>query len=291
MLYDGLVQATEEVKLQSAEIELYREIKSLDALILVDEKGVQFATLTLQTYSNADKTKWRVDTLTGSYVLPANTPVRIGIIARTKTIAGGAVSKELLEFKKLELFTAGTQTSVSQQIVPTDIHHPLHQTAFARVTGVKNVLGTNTSVQQGAQRQIGSFELTGQLASGATLKAASISFELQQTDVGATNLKLGTSSDAQQADCATEQADGRTYLTCLIPETMQSLSPTPVTVSIFGNVTVAAAKQSGTVQLVSRGAGGIGAIGAVNWTDTSGIFNWVESDIRLDSGPVVTVTK
>jgi hypothetical protein len=290
VLYDGYVQATEEVVLQSVQLELYHDVTSLEALILVDEQGRQFATLALQTYSNLDDTKWRADFATGSYIIPANTPVHIGIIARMKEVGGGATSKELLEFKTVQLYTAGTQTSIAQQLVPTNVTHPSHQTAFGRVTEVKSTMGTSVSVQQGTQRQLGSFQMTG-MSSGATVKATSVSFELQRTDVSVTNLKMGTSSPAQQADCATELDDGRTYLTCFVPESMQTLSSTPVTLSVFGDVTVAAAKQSGTLQLVSRGAGAVGQLGAVSWTDGSGVFNWVEPDIRLDSGPLMTVTK
>jgi hypothetical protein len=291
VLYDALIQATEEVRVQSVELELYREIRSLESLVLIDEKGTQIATLSLQTYSNANDTKWRADFSSGGYVIPGNIPIRIGITARIKTVVDGAASKELLEFKNLQIFTVGTQSSVSQQIAPTDIHHPSHQTAFGRVTGVKSTVASSATVQQGTQRQFGSFELTAFLSSGATVKATSLVFELQTTDTSVKNLKIGTTSAVQQSDCASEIENGKTFITCFIPESMQSLSSTPVALSIFGDVTVAAAKQTGTVQLVSRGPGGIGQLGMVNWTDGSGIFNWTEADVRVDSGPLVTVTK
>jgi len=291
VLYDGLVQATEEVKMQSVEIELFREIRSLEALFLFDQNGKQIAQLSLQSYNNTSKTKWRADFSTGSYIFPGNTPLRVGVVARMKSRSNGASSNELMEIKILQLFTVGTQNNISQQIVPTDIHRPSHQTAFGRMTSVKNTLASAISVQQGTQREIGKFTLTAQLASGSSLRAQSVLFELQSTDVSVSNLKIGMESAILQSDCATEQIDGRAFITCLIPESLQGMSPTPVTLSVFANFTVAAAKQSGTVRLVSPGTGAIGTPSVVYWTDGSGNFNWMETGLPADSGPLVTVTK
>lgn len=290
VLYDGVIQATEEVKVQSVEVELFREINSLASLMLMDQNGKLVAQLSLQSFSNLNKTKWRADFSTGSYIFPGNTPVRVGIVARMKSKSDGAVSNELLEFKSLQMTTVGTRSEVSQSLAPSDYHRPSHQTAFGRMTGVKNTLGSSTTVQQGAQRQLGNFALTGSM-SGGTLRATSLMFELKSTDVSVSNIKIGTTSALQQSDCATEQNDGRTYIICLIPESLQSVSATPVNLSIFGNTSVAAAKQAGTVQLASAGNGAIGTAGIVYWTDGTANFNWMEAAYPAENGPMVTVTK
>lgn len=291
LLYDGVVQTTEDARIQSIQLELYREIKSFDSLMLYDEAGVQIGALTLQSYSNTNRTKWRVDITENGYVFPANTPVRVGVFATIKSIADGAISKELVEFKSIQIFVVGNQTSASQQLVPTDVHRPSHQTAFGRITGVRSVMTPSVTHTQGTQRNIGDFALSAQLATGATVKVTSIVFELQSTDVRVSNMKIGTSDFAQLSDCATEQFDSRTFVTCFLSESMQTQYAAPSIVSIVADVTVADAKQTGTVQLVSIGQGGINQIGAVNWTDTIGVFNWVESETEADSGPIVTVTK
>lgn len=291
ILYDGIVQATEEVHVQAVEVELYREIHSLESLVLVDDKGVQIATLTLQNYSNLNKTKWRADFENDSYIFAANTPIRVGMIAKIKTISNGAISKELVEFKTLHIYTLGTQSGISQQLVPTDIHRPSHQTAFGRITGVRSTMLPAITVQQGQEREFGSFALSAEQATGATIKVTSLVFELQRTDVSITNMKIGTVPPNDLADCSTEQADNRTYITCFLPESMQTQYAAPSILSIFGDMTVAGSKQSGTVQLVSRGVGAINQLGAVNWTDALGLFSWIEADVRSDSGPLVTVAK
>lgn len=290
VLYDGVIQATEEVKVQSVEVELFREIHSLDALMLMDQNGKLVAQLSLQGFSNLNKTKWRADFSTGSYIFPANTPVRVGIVARMKSKNDGAVSNELLEFKTLQLTTIGTQSEVSQSLAPSDYHRPSHQTTYGRMTGVKNLFGSSVTVQQGTQKQLGNFHLTAEM-SGGTVIATSLVFELQSTDVSVSNIKIGTASVVQQSDCATEQNDGRTFITCLIPDVLQGISPAQADLSIFGDVSVAAAKQSGTVRLLSPGTGTLGSPGIATWTDGTANFNWIESQYPGDSGPVVTVTK
>lgn len=288
-LIDGLFTAPEEdLIITGVDVELYREIHSLDALELVDASGKVILTLKLKSLSNTGKTKWDVDISTGSYKLPQGAPVRLGLRARTKAIGNGGVSNELIEFKTWTLSTQGATNS--RVLAGTDTHMPLHQTSYGRVTGMKNTLATSLSVQQGATRQLGTFQLTGQSASGGILQIDSLVFEIQASDVAFTNIRIGGSPSLQQTDCSIERAE-RNIVTCPIPEALRTVSINPISLSIFADLTVAAAKTSGNVQLKAEGTGKIGQNGSIRWNDGSTTFHWVEEGTPTESGPMVTVTK
>lgn len=291
VIFDGLILSPDEdATLSLVELELRREIKSLEALILVDSSNNTIATLTLQSYSNPTKLKWRADVSTGSYVFPKGQSVRVGLKAKMKTIAGGAVSAELVELRTLGLYLVGKTSFISRQVVPTDTHYPFHHTAFGRITGVHNDLATSLTVPQGMNRQIGTFTVSAKAASGAAITMESLTFIIQSTDVTATNLRMGSSNPNEQGSCATESFDGQLMLTCFVPDTMRGLT-NPIVMNIYGDLTIGGAKQAGSIRLSAKSSGGIGSIGAVRWSDQSGTFNWVENDIPLESGPVITVTK
>lgn len=292
VLLDGIfTSADEDGTLTSVELELRREISALESLQLVDGAGTVIATLALQSYSNADDTKWRADISSGAYTLPKDAPVRLGIRAKVKPAGAGGTSNELFELRTLSLRATGKASGNSRQIVPTDTHYPFHQTALGSIVSVRDDLGSALTVAQGQKKLLGTFTVAGRAASGASVRVESLSFTLLATDVSVTNLKIGGTSAVQQGDCSTERFDDRTILTCLVPESMRDITTAPVTLNVYGDLTVAAAKQTGTVHLSSLGTGGIGSSGAVRWNDVSHSFTWIEGDAILESGPVVTVTK
>lgn len=292
VVLDGLATAGDaDTDIYRVELELQREIVSIDTMMLVDPYGRTIVELLPQSYSNQDRTKWRADAGTGVYMIPKNTSQRLGIRLKLDPYAGGATSNELFELKTLSIWTVDRGTNVSRQIVPADTHYPLSQTSFGRITSVRNTLATSLTVPQGQGRTLGTFALSGTGATGASIDAESLMFQLTATDVSVSGLKITGIPGAMQGDCGTESSEGTVLITCLIPESLQRLGSEPTIFAITANLTVAAAKNAGMVQLTSLGNGGIGTIGAVRWTDQSGIFNWIEADIEVDNGPVVTVTK
>jgi hypothetical protein len=290
-IVDGIfTSAGEDGRVSMAEVELYREIRSLESLSLIDGNGTVIGTLSLLPYSNADKIKWRVDITTGSYILPKDVPVRLGVRAKMKSVSNGGASNELLEVKTWSINAVKTVSNAASQLGPADQHRPQHQTALGRITSVDNALASSLTVQQGANRMLGSFTVSAESSSGATVKLNSLSFILQSTDVAVSNLRFGGATAGQQGSCATEAVNDQTVINCFVPETVSNAVASPITLSIYADVTVAAAKQSGTVRIVAKEKKGIGS-GNVYWTDGYSTFNWVEADVQSDDGPVVTVTK
>lgn len=292
VVLDGLATAGDaDTDIYRVELELQRKIASIDKMMLVDPYGNTIVELTLQSYSNQNDTKWHADAGTGVYMIPKNTAQRLGIRLKIDPYNGGATSNELFELKTFSIWTVDRGTNVSRQIVPADTHYPLSQTSFGRITSVRNTLATSLTVPQGQGRTLGTFAVSGTGATGASIDAESLTFQLSATDVSVSGLKITGIPGAVQGDCGTESSEGTVLITCLIPESLQRLGAEPTIFAITANVAVAAAKNAGMVQLMSLGNGGIGTIGAVRWTDQSGTFNWIEADIEVDNGPVVTVTK
>lgn len=294
VLLDGLFNSPEdEAALYRVDLELQRKITSLESLVLVNPSGAEIATLKLQSYNNQYDTKWTAEILTGGYIFPKNTPVRLGIKAYVRSFGNGATSNELFELKSQSLSIRVTEktSNNSRQIVPVDMHFPLHQTAFGRITSVSNELASSMTTPAGASRALGAFSVAGVPADGATLKLTSLTFRLDAIDVAVSNIRMGASSPVQQEGCSTELLDGVTYLTCPVPESMNNVSVSPTVLTVYGDVSVAAAKATGTVQLYAFSPGGINKTGVVQWTDGSGNFKWIEENVPLESGPMVTVTK
>lgn len=292
VILDGLFSGAEsDGDLYRVELELQREIVSIDRMMLVDQYGRTIVELLPQTYSNQNHTKWRVEVNSGTYMIPKNTSQRLGIRITTDSYGGGSTSNELFELKTLSLWVVERSTGASRQIVPTETHYPMHQTSFGRITSVRNTLATSMTVPQGQGRTLGTFAIMGMASTGAALDVKSLTFTLQTTDVSVSGLRITGIPGALQSDCGTETTDGKVVINCDIPPGIQRIGTDPLVFSITANLTVAAAKNAGMVQLIASSPGGLTSLGAVRWTDQSSTFNWIESDVELDSGPVVTVTK
>ncbi len=291
-VYDGVAQAIDEdERVQSVTVELFRQIHSLSSLRLVDENGTVIANLELQGYSNTDKKKWRADLQDNTgYVFQKGVPVRIALQATMKSV-NDTISSEIFELKYFNMYTGGIQSNSAGEIIPTDIHQPSHQTAFGSFDMMRNDLADTLSMKQGTARTLGTFALSGHAAEGTVVRGDSLTFTLQTTDVSVSKLKIGGSAQVDQIDCAIEQGADKTLVICPLPQSMQTLSGAPVTVMVYGDVTVATAKQSGIVQLQSFDKGTMERAGVVRWNDGVSAFSWVQADALVENGPLITVSK
>jgi len=291
VIMDGLyMYQDEDAVLRRATVLLRREIKSFDSLILVDEAGKEIVTLTLATSNNTDNRRFEAIVVDDRLRLVKNKPTRLGYKAVLKTRENGGVSNELVEVENAFIEVQSTETNVSRQIVPTDTHYPMHQTTQARVTAVRNVMSPG-SIQAGSDKQIASFSISGKSVSGATLSIANIEFILQKTNVSATHIRIGGSSAVEQADCGLEQAEILRITCPVIPDSFKTIGTTPRVISIYADVAVGDAGNTGSLQLLFEGRGKIGQNGAIRWSDGTASYNWVEPETTLENGPMWTVSK
>lgn len=290
VLFDGVFAGSEEdAVIRLVELEFRREVRAIDSLLLVDGADTVIATLKLQKSNNDDDTKWHAELGTGSYVIPKSGQTRLGIRARVKPLGGGGTSNELVELRSFSIRATGVVSGNSRQILPADAREPVHQTAMGRILSVENDLGSSLTLTAGQGKLLGTFTVDGMAASGSSVRLESLSFTLQTSDVSLSNIKIGGTAPTQRGDCAVEYLSDRSILRCFVPEGMDDVTHSPVTLNIYGDISLAGGAQQGMVHLSSLGTGGVGSAGAVRWSDSSNVFNWIEGDAILESGPVVTV--
>ncbi len=293
-LTEGTIETpSEDIRVRTVEVELRDQVRSLESLVLVDETGRELAPLELRFYSNNDKVHWRADLAEDSSVILAkDSNIRVGIRARMRTGTGGALSNEILEVRSVQVATTGVSTNTLYYFSADSNQILTHQTSFGKLTMIRSDLGTQLQQAAGEGRLLGRFAVTGEASAGAQVRLQNLYFMLQTTDVNVSNIRIyPVGQSTTQSGCAIEsQAIGRLVI-CLIPTTAQLMSSTPVVFEVAGDVTVAGAKQSGTLQLVTPGPGSVTVVGAASWSDGTETFSWVESDKIVESGPVVTVTK
>lgn len=293
-LTDGFINVpSEDVRLQTVEIELRDEVQSVEGFELVNENGTVLADLIPQFYSNNDDTKWRADIAgDAGAVLSANTTLRVGIRARMRTSTGGALSNEVMEIRSVQVATEGVTSGQLYYFAPLGNQILTHQTSFGRVTMIHNDLGNQLQQQAGADVLIGRFAVTGESAKGMQSTLETLFFALETTDVSAANIRIRPSGNIlSESGCAIENQPVGRMIVCAIDNAADDLSPVPVVYDIIADLGVASAKQSGTLKLNTVGPGSVTEVGAASWSDGVNAFSWIESNRTVEGGPLVTVTK
>lgn len=294
VLADGLFTfPDEEATLKSVNVLLFRQVKSFDKLVLVDEAGKEWALLALALADNTDELKWEVQISgTGGYRFSRDSAVRLGIRARMKGNGAGGVANELIEIREFTLRAQGLTTGATRHLVPSDPHLPMHQTAMGRIAGVMNTLATSLTVPQGAGKTLASFSVAGRTATGGSVQLSDLTFALIANDVNVSKIKIGGPSALQQSDCGIESGEAMMLVTCAqLPEGFRNVGDGVMTLSLYGDLALRTGASAGTLQLRSLGAGSIGKAGALRWSDGVGTYVWVESDIPLEHGPMVTISR
>ena len=280
----------EDAYLRQATVIFRQQVKSFDSLILVDATGNKLATLSLDTNNNTDSRQWTAVIADNSFTFKKGVPTVLGIEGVMKSRDNGGISNELVEVQGYAVYTQGISSGISQQIVPVNTHYPMHQTAQADITAIRNSLSSSSTMSAGTNQKIASFNISGLAASGSILTLSEMDFVLQRTDVTVSHIRIGGDAAINQADCGSEQTDLLRISCPVIPDSVKTISTTPQTISIFGDVTDTGAG-NGQLQLVFEGPGAIGQNGAIKWNDGSATFNWIEASTPLQNGTIWTVTK
>lgn len=292
VILDGLFQNDDEDNmLRRVTVLFHTEVKSFSSLSLVDERGTEVVTLALATNNNTDKRLWEALIDDNRYQLIKGKAVRLGIKAVLKPRDDGGVSNELVDLETFRIEVQGMQTMVTRQIVPSDAHYPLHQTSHGRILSVRNALPPGGTVQDGIRKQIASFSVSGQSATGAALAVKGFQFVLQKANLNVSNIRIGSSAEIEQQDCGLEQTDILRITCSTIPDNLKTVGSQPRVLSIFATLAVGDSASTGSLQLLFEGVGKIGQTGGVQWSDGTSNFNWMEAGTVLENGPLWTVTK
>lgn len=263
----------EPMYVQSAEVKLKNKRDSIDAMYIVDSNGVELGTLSLdRTYDTTHKT-WRGTFSKFAYKISKDEQRTIGVEIRIKDRNQGGASEETVQVDTFKIFTEGEWSTTGSTGVAQG-PFPIHQTSFGRIVSVKNAMETEGLLQLGPSSLLAAFTVEGSALQGVNLAVESLEFSLSSSgDITVTNWQLGTPESGEKVPCS---VNGTTISCSILPLTIGSLSGGTRTFRLFGDVSVASGSQNRHLQILLNAPGDLSTIGAIQWTDASGHFRWVE---------------
>lgn len=291
MVIGGTARGTDESSvLRAVRLTLRRRITSINRIYMVSENGTVIAELTETTSDNTDERKYDVTTTNSTFAFPANTPVKVGIVFDLYATGNGGSSNELVEIESFMIQTEGTTTASTYYLLLENQVYPRHQTALGRITDVRSNVPTSGTLQVGPQRMIASIRLSSQTATGALVKLRTAEFILSTTSASVSNVYIGDADAGRLAPCGIETLDV-TRIVCALPEDHTIISSSGLVASLYADIGLPTGVNTGTVHLSLEGRGSLGNAGSFVWTDESGTFNWIESDVPFSGNTAWTITR
>lgn len=292
MLDGTFLSADEDANVRLAELKFRREIRSLEEVWLVDSKGTKLQKFLIAT-DDVEKRTWKIPADSGTgFVLKKGVPTVLGVVAKLKSRDTGGASQELIEIERFAVGVTGATSLQSREIVPTDQHYPLHQTAQAILTKVTNNLQNAGSLPAGTKKLIGGFTFSGRILPGVQLRLSEVTLRAQKKGVTLSRIRIGGATEVQQTECGVESADPGLIECVALPESLQEvIAGSGRTLQVYADVALTGADPSPTLQLTLEKAGSLGVEGSVKWTDGSGRFNWIEGTSPLARSTLWSVTQ
>lgn len=291
LIFDATFEAAEEDgNLRTVRIEFAREIKSIKKLYVVDGTGRELGSMTLDIVDNNNKTKWYLEVGTGTLLLRVKQGQTLGIKALLFDRGAGGGSKEMFEVANASSFSIGIQGVQSQtvrQLFPISQHVPYSETAQAKLTLARNMLGERGTLHAGKNRVIASYAFSGTALPGAQLAIDAVTFHMETHGVQVTNWRIGGMTEVEWQPCGVDADDRKLIICSSIPEAFRAVGGRPL--SLIGDVVIENGAPIPAIQMHLMNRGRIGVNGDVWWSDGVGSFRWVEDSALYESGPKWTV--
>lgn len=271
----------EPMYVQFAEVKLKNKIDAIDSMYIVDSNGVELGSISLdKIYDSTEKT-WRGTLTKYAYKIPKGEQRTIGVEVRMKGRNQGGTSDQLVQVDSFRLTTEGEwSTSSTTAIAPTPF--PQHQTSYGRITAVRNAMEAQGVLPLGPSSLLASFAIDGVSNESVTLSIDDLEFQVAaSSDISVTNWKLGTPESNDRVPCS---VSGYIVSCSSLPLSIGSLSNGTRTFRLYGDVSLAPSAVNKSMQISLNQAGDLSTIGAVQWTDQSGHFNWVNLPQPLARG-------
>lgn len=270
---------------KSARVRFSTEVKSLDALILVDQFGRDLAQLSLDPGDSTKRT-WigTVSYGTGGYLIPQEQTRVFGVEARLKPADSGAQSGESVIIDLFQVGLEGKDSGVTYESPPQDVSvYPRHVTAIGIVSRVTSLTSGTTPLIEGQNQLLGQFAIEGHSTTSINkVRIRSLAFQVAKTPgVTVTNWYLKTQNGLQQLGCTVSE----TTVSCSNPPDELALVNTPgLELDVYGTVAVDPATSGNFVILTINQAGDVYNAGALRWSDGSSEFSWVALPSPLATG-------
>src|SRR3989338_8076937 len=249
----GVFQFSEPMDIRSVTVNMKKELRTILELHLVDNTGRTLITHKPDVLDQLDK-RWKGEAAIGEATVgPGSIP--LGIEA-----------------------TGDIQTS---QALPVEWSHPGHQTASTIINRVENAGPKEGDMTLGADQRIAEFRFLGR-STGALLIVENLLFTTRMpAGITVQNWRVIRSDGGNSGTCSFG-ADGFVY--CPIAEEMGSITGGALTLRISGDVSMAPNTQGPSLQILLNEPGSLSTLGAVQWSDGTGHYRWMEGEAPLAVG-------
>lgn len=274
----GVFQFSEPMDIRSVTVEMKKEIKSIREMHLIDNRGRALLTLKPDVFDELDR-KWKGEAGPNEATVgPGSLP--LGIEATMRTALQGGFPEEFIEAKTMSLIVSMPGDIQTSQALPVEWSHPGHQTANALLEKVENAGPREGAMTLGANQQVALFRFSGK-STGATLRVENLLLTPRMpAGITVQNWRIAR-ADGGGGPCS-YGSDG--FVTCPLTEEKGLITGGALTLAIFGDVSMAQGTQGPTLQLVIDDPGSLTTFGAVQWSDGTGHYRWMEGEAPIAKG-------
>ncbi|TSC59289.1 MAG: S-layer protein [Candidatus Peregrinibacteria bacterium Greene0416_62] len=274
----GVFQFSTPMDIRSVTIEMKKKLRTIHELHLVDRNGRTLMTLKPDILDQLDK-KWKGEAASNEVTVgPGSIP--LGIEATMKTSLQGGFPEEFVEVKTMSIIMGEVGGIATSQALPVEWSHPGHQTVNALIDRVENAGPKEGVMNLGTNQRIGAFRFFGR-STGALLTVENLLFTLRiPAGVTVQNWRIARADGGVFSSCSF----GSEGLHCPLSEDMGAIIGGALTIEVFGDVSMAQGTQGATLQILLNEPGSLSSFGAVQWTDGTGHYRWMEGEAPLAVG-------
>lgn len=275
----GVFQFSTPMDIRSVTVEMKKELRTLKQLHLVDNMGRTLITLKPDT-SDINDRRWKGEAAINEATVGPGS-IALGIEATIKTSLEGGFPEEFVEAKTMSMIVALTGDIQTSQALPVEWSHPAHQTANVIIEKVENAGSKEASLELGTGKRIGEFRFRAQ-----STDAVLVIRNLQLTPrigggISVSNWRIAHSTGGPIGSCS---LGSEGFLNCPVTEEMGTITGGSLMLVITGDISLGQAGQGATLQLLLNDPGSLTTFGAVQWTDGTGEYRWLEGEAPLAVG-------
>lgn len=275
----GIFQFKTSTDIRIVTVETLRELKSIKNLHLVDGMGRTLATLSIDK-TDRSRRRWRADIEPGqSLVGPGTIP--LGIEATIESTLEGGFPEEFVELKNVSIVVGDTENGMNTaEVLPLEWSKPPHQTATAVLRKVENAGPRKGTMTLAPAQRIAEFRFTANPDATITIEQLTLTPKIAE-GVHVDHWSIAKSTGGDSIACS-RGSDG--LLTCPLPSSMGSLTAGTLTLAVMGDISLTPGTKGPTLQVILDAPGSTTSLGAVQWSDGTGHYRWVEGEAPIAEG-------
>lgn len=274
----GLFQFSEPQDIRSVTVEMKRELKAIHALVLVDHKGRALATLAIDK-TDATRRRWRGDNAAGvATVGPGSVP--LGIAAVIKTPLQGGFPEEFIEAKNISMMVGDPSGISTEQALPVEWSHPPHQTSLTFIASVRNAGPARGTLLIGNDQRVAEFRFAAGSGTPIHIEQLTLTASIGP-EISVSHWRVARVEGGPSVSCSVG-SDG--LLTCPLTEEIGVISGGSTTLVVIADIAKVPGKDGGTLQVILDAPGSTSSFGAVQWSDGTGHYRWIEGEAPLAEG-------